>query len=359
MAENFRDINRPSEALTALVAAAPPEQSMLIADLVLPPIFVDPENGEGKIKVIDTRPLRGRGNQQQLRRGYMEKYPAVGVPPKAFHSYDCEEISLASYEEWRTWKRIKKDKRPAHLRYMVALANLPVRIEREHRVAALLNDAALWMDNTDDYLNIGDGVEIGGDGAKEISNLEIAYRRATLSAGGRKPPVMFIGGAVFSELRSGTQFMAQGPRDVDKTLLDEETLITLLKKWFKLRDVFIGEMMSEEAQDGEDSSQDYIWRDSIGFIFNDIAPTETSTGLLVTTATAVQIVERDTADGDSPDGYWGIQRELENPRAMMAVGGISQDQVFLNEYDTNAAGETAKKLSPRGYLVTNCLAVPA
>jgi len=345
----YADTHQIDAILSNVMASTAPSE-VLIADLALPPVDVDPKNFAGKIEVESSRPLMGQGHHVNLRRGDLDPYPRLGTAGSSLIDYRCQELAAASALSKRQLDReLDPEKRKRREAAIVASAIL---LQQEKDVAALLFDGANWGANTAALtaLSGGSTKKFGASGAAEFSDLMIAKELARNSAHGANPDAFLIGISAFNVLRRAVEFRAYGSTAKSRIALPEAEVIQVLQEVLGVNQVLVGRARSETAATGAASSEADIWTDNCLFYWNRPSVSEASGGLTSSPISALAIRER--LNGGAA-GFGAFEIWSANPPMLEIAGGLSRTQVML--YETDNTQQPGVALPPPGFLVTDCV----
>lgn len=260
MASSYSNLHPVDNVLTSLAVEAIPSDSQLIADQIFEKVNI-PERS-GTLLIENSRNFMGSPDLDLERapgasRAMIGSFDRTNLTYKAkiysaSDSIAMEDIFDSQYpgsEEGRIVRKVART----------------MKLAKEKRAADLLFDNTIFT-NTSTAAAIpgGKGVKFNAAGAEPLSDLHIVKDQVFASSHGINPDTLILGREVFRELARNPEmrgYIGDATAGIasGNLLLNDETVIQVLRNVLGIPNIYVGAARRETAVPGATSSEGYIW----------------------------------------------------------------------------------------------------
>lgn len=260
MASSYSNLHPVDNVLTSLAVEAIPSDSQLIADQIFEKVNI-PERS-GTLLIENSRNFMGSPDLDLERapgasRAMIGSFDRTNLTYKAkiysaSDSIAMEDIFDSQYpgsEEGRIVRKVART----------------MKLAKEKRAADLLFDNTVFT-NTSTAAAIpgGKGVKFNAAGAEPLSDLHIVKDQVFASSHGINPDTLILGREVFRELARNPEmrgYIGDAAAGIasGNLLLNDETVIQVLRNVLGIPNIYVGAARRETAVPGATSSEGYIW----------------------------------------------------------------------------------------------------
>lgn len=260
MASSYSNLHPVDNVLTSLAVEAIPSDSQLIADQIFEKVNI-PERS-GTLLIENSRNFMGSPDLDLERapgasRAMIGSFDRTNLTYKAkiysaSDSIAMEDIFDSQYpgsEEGRIVRKVART----------------MKLAKEKRAADLLFDNTVFT-NTSTAAAIpgGKGVKFNAAGAEPLSDLHIVKDQVFASSHGINPDTLILGREVFRELARNPEmrgYIGDATAGIasGNLLLNDETVIQVLRNVLGIPNIYVGAARRETAVPGATSSEGYIW----------------------------------------------------------------------------------------------------
>ena len=260
MASSYSNIHPVDQILTSLAIESVPSDSQLIADQIFEKVNI-PERS-GTLLIENTRNFMGSPSLDLERapgasRAMIGSFDRTNLTYKAkiysaSDSIAMEDIEDSQYPGSEEARIIRKVART-------------MKLAKEKRAADLLFDNTVFT-KTSTAANIpsGKGVKFNAAGAEPLSDLHLVKDQVFANSHGINPDTLVLGREVFRELARNPEmrgYVGDATAGIasGNLLLNDETIIQVLKNVLGIPNVYVGAARRETAVAGATSAEGYIW----------------------------------------------------------------------------------------------------
>lgn len=262
MASSYSNLHPVDQVLTSLAVEAIPSDSQLIADQIFEKVNI-PERS-GTLLIENTRNFMGSPDLDLERapgasRTMIGSFDRTNLTYKAkiFSASDSiamEDIFDSQYPGSEEARIIRKVART-------------MKLAKEKRAADLLFTAGNYAAASKSNANAipgGKGVKFNAAGAEPLSDLHIVKDLVFANSHGINPDTLVLGREVFRELARNPEmrgYVGDSTAGIasGNLLLNDQTIIDVLKNVLGIPNVYVGAARRETAVPGATSSEAYVW----------------------------------------------------------------------------------------------------
>ena len=262
MASSYSNLHPVDQVLTSLAVEAIPSDSQLIADQIFEKVNI-PERS-GTLLIENTRNFMGSPDLDLERapgasRTMIGSFDRTNLTYKAkiFSASDSiamEDIFDSQYPGSEEARIIRKVART-------------MKLAKEKRAADLLFTAANYAATSKSNASAipgGKGVKFNAAGAEPLSDLHIVKDLVFANSHGINPDTLVLGREVFRELARNPEmrgYVGDSSQGVasGNLLLNDQTIIDVLKNVLGIPNVYVGAARRETAVPGATSDEAYVW----------------------------------------------------------------------------------------------------
>jgi len=260
MASSYSNIHPVDQILTSLAIESVPSDSQLIADQIFEKVNI-PERS-GTLLIENTRNFMGSPSLDLERapgasRAMIGSFDRTNLTYKAkiysaSDSIAMEDIEDSQYPGSEEARIIRKVART-------------MKLAKEKRAADLLFDNTVFTKtSTAAAIPSGKGVKFNAAGAEPLSDLHLVKDQVFANSHGINPDTLVLGREVFRELARNPEmrgYVGDATAGIasGNLLLNDETIIQVLKNVLGIPNVYVGAARRETAVAGATSSEGYIW----------------------------------------------------------------------------------------------------
>jgi len=260
MASSYSNIHPVDQILTSLAIESVPSDSQLIADQIFEKVNI-PERS-GTLLIENTRNFMGSPSLD------LERAP--GASRTMIGSFDRTNLTykakIYSASDSIAMEDIEDSQYPGseEARIIRKVART-MKLAKEKRAADLLFDNTVFT-KTSTAANIpsGKGVKFNAAGAEPLSDLHLVKDQVFANSHGINPDTLVLGREVFRELARNPEmrgYVGDATAGIasGNLLLNDETIIQVLKNVLGIPNVYVGAARRETAVAGATSAEGYIW----------------------------------------------------------------------------------------------------